>query len=537
MENKTVAIAILSVLMLGLAIYGLTSKGILPSPFSIYAYAKEVPVQVGYDPAKNYWVLSSVINERESFKMVLHSESADNVDSDTQAKAKSEVTIAFDPLPPYSKTNLVVTDYKYAVRIGVGDVYEKAPVYDVNDAGWLTTARYKIEVVKNGMVKVSKTVSVNYKEPKTIYLQTDEGTVTVNNLGMLPQGVEVPSGDLIVVQDPYGKWHIFDKADFLRAIDKWNEWFTIGEGHITRIGWTATWKNFWEWISENGYLPKDVELTHVSNVEFSSDMRYITLTYSDVAFAGVITVYIPEDLADTIIINLFAPKPQIISIIPEEIPPIEEGQKTTLTVKVKNVGTEGSVSVTASSAYYGITPLTSTFRSMREDEVAEFKFEVHALNVEKDTEATIEILAQGRGGIDTKIVKGTILNREGYTPPSPTKNTWLKIILVDAESFEPVSDAKVIVDTGQKYLVKTSDRTGTVEFDLGTFEGNVKVTVEPPMKYSKVEKIIGVSPGANVVAISLASNWLAWLLEYWYVFVMLIIGLFIIIVIKYKGGM
>jgi len=57
------------------------------------------------------------------------------------------------------------------------------------------------------------------------------------------------------------------------------------------------------------------------------------------------------------------------------------------------------------------------------------------------------------------------------------------------------------------------------------------------MKYSKVEKIIGVSPGANVVAISLASNWLAWLLEYWYVFVMLIIGLFIIIVIKYKGGM
>ena len=476
-------------------------------PGAMFAYTKSVPVQIGYDEPQNCWVLSAVVDETAAFKMVLEDETTENIDEDTQAKAKSEVGILVEPIQPYSKTNLYVTNIKYAVHT-VWDPTEKAPAFDVNDAGWLTTASYKLGVWKNGVELTSQTVKVNYKEPKVIYLDTPEGKVTVNNLGILPQGVEVPSGDLILVYDPDGNAHIFPKADFLKMIDEWNEWMLVG---FPFDPWYYRWEDVWSKANDEGWIPQDVQLVHVSEVKISSEKEYITLTYGGIAFAGMISVYVPENLADTIIVQLFNPTPEIVSVEPDPLPKIDEGKSTVFYVKVKNTGTEGTVGISVSSASYSFSPLTATTRNMEAGETFTFKFEAFALNVEQDKTTTSTILVQGRGGTDTYELKGEIGNVEGYTPtvPEPT-NTTLIIYVVDA-GYQPISEIIVSITYGASTDTELTNIDGVVQFELGEYTGDVKIITQQTSQYPSKTEIIKVQRGTNEHTIMLGAE-IPWLL-------------------------
>jgi len=148
-------------------------------------------------------------------------------------------------------------------------------------------------------------------------------------------------------------------------------------------------------------------------------MDYVTLYYADIVFAGDITIYIPSELADTVIVNLYQPKPSFTLIDPSPLPAIYEGDDVTLSVTIKNIGTEGTISVTIQSERYAANPITETFADFDEGQSLTFRWQIYALNVESDTSTELTITAQGRGGIVTEVVEGTILDKPGYTPPDP----------------------------------------------------------------------------------------------------------------------
>lgn len=474
---------------------------------TVYAYTKSVPIQIGYSEAQNYWMLSAVVDETTAFKMVLNAETTEDVDEDTEAKTKSEVGILVEPVQPYSKTNLIATNLLYPNNPG-GDPDTKPPAFDINGAGWLTTAVYKLGVWKNGYELSSQLVEVDYQKPKVVYLQTPEGTVTVNKLGMLPQGVEVPSGDLVVVYDPDGNRHIFTLAKFIYMLDKWDDHVA----YLFPTGATFDWEDVWKWVKKEGYLPSDVQLVHVSDVTITPDKQYITLTYGGITFAGIISIYVPEDLADTIIVQLFNPIPVIIDVEPSELPNIEEGESTVFYVEVKNTGTEGTVSISVSSTYYSFNPLTETTKNMDAQELFTFKFEAFALNVEKDTDTTSKILAQGRGGTDTYTLKGKILNVEGYTPtiPEPTETTLI-IYVVDG-NYKGIEEITVSIIYGASTATGMSNVDGIVpEFELGKYTGDVKIVTQETAKYPSETEIITVQLGTNEHTIVLGAV-LPWLL-------------------------
>ena len=372
--------------------------------FSIYSYAKKIPVQLGYDEIQEYWILSTVVTETERFKMVLEDNSIETLDDEEEAVAQSEVGILLIPQRPYSRTTLKPYDISYRINTLQ---WERLSAFDIEDANWLTTAKYQIGVWKNGEELSKQDIEVDYQKPRVIEIETPEGTVTLNNLGMIPQGVSVPSGDLVVVVDPYGENHLFNKADVVQWIDTWNDWRFLHTGGL----WTTS--------TEKGWVPNDVQLTHVSEVVYEGDYDSVRLVYSGIVFAGNIAIYIPSDLADTIIVALNKPEPRVISVVPSPLPAIDEGDSVDFSVKVENEGTEGTVDISVSSDAYSFTPLTATTRNMEEEEVFTFKFRAYALNVFADKDTTVNVFVQGRGATDTYILEGQILNVEGYTPPIP----------------------------------------------------------------------------------------------------------------------
>lgn len=381
-------------------------------PQSIFALAEKVPIQIGYNESGEYWIISSVVNELEQFKMVLEADSTENLDNDENVVAQSEVGILLNPLAPYSKTNLTPYDIKYPLGPRPPTM-ERLPSYVLNSGGWLTTAVYEVSVWKDGEEITKQTVEMDYQKQHIIYLETPDGTVTINNLGMLAQGVEVPSGELVTIEDPWLERHIFWKTDVMQWMDEWSVW--VFDNNLSP---PTSYANMWEKSVARGWLPEDVMLTHIESVEYIDDMDYVQLNYSGIAFAGFISIYIPDELADTITVQLYAPEPEIVSISPDPLPSVPEGQSCVFYVEVINKGTRGTVDISVSSDNYGFTPLTQTSVTMEEQEKFVFKFSAYALNVLASKETVSDVFVQARGGTDTYELEGYIENVEGYTPPA-----------------------------------------------------------------------------------------------------------------------
>jgi hypothetical protein len=472
---------------------------------SVYSYAKEVPVQIGYDSVKNYWVLSAIINEETEFKCILHSKTEKMVEENTKYQATSEVGILFTAGTPDSITNLFVTNYKFVkVRglFGVGYQEEQVPAYDVDDANWLTSAHYKVALYKNGNELVSKDVTVNYKEKHYVNLDTGEGTVRIENLGLLPYGVEVPSGDLVYVYNPTkDKFVLVDKADLVNMINAWNHYIVYETLETIQ---SHSWGDVWIWAKNNGKEPREITLEHVSEVKVNADKTKITLIYAGMVFSADITIYIPSDLADTVIIKLNNPKPKIVSITPKEIS-LNEGQKQKVSIMVKNEGTKGSISLSLFSDYFAFEPITSLTREFKEGETYTFEVNAYALNVPRDVSTDIKVLAQGRGGEDEATIKATI--KDTGQNIVITIETILKVNVVN-EKYERLGGVSVEVTAGSEKYSQTTNNDGVAEFNLKKYTGAIKV------KAGSIEKVIDVKPGVNEITIvmTLPINWLLILL-------------------------
>ena len=490
LKDKRVLLLVAAVLIIAVASGGLTG-------LSIYSYAKEVPVQVGVDPAQKCWVLGAVLNERVSFKMVLHDKTSEK-EGLLEYTTLSEVAVVFDPeWAPDSKTDLLVTNLQF--KNAAPESYTAAPVWLINTASWLTTAYYSVTVFKNGQqVGTPKIVSVNYQTEHVVHVETPEGTVTINNLGLLMQGVEAPGGSLAVLSDPYGGKHIVDKDDVTSLIDKWNVYAQSPGAIFTQ---PHDWTDVYNYGKQYGYWPQDIPLTHVSQVTYSSDMSKITLYYGSLVFAASLSVFVPSNLADEIIVKLDNPYPQIVAVDPAAATVIE-GQKKTLSVTVKNAGTSGYISISVVSDNFAVSPLTTTTRFFQEEEQFVFQFELFCLNVNADLTSTIIITAQGRGGTANKRLYWTVKNDPNVGPVDPDIDTLLKVMVVNWK-YEPVRDVVVNVEAGTAGHSKITGDSGVVEFGLGQYTGAVKVTVMDQVATFPVKKGIN----EYTVVLGAQSDW------------------------------
>lgn len=511
----------LALLLVSVLILGVVFVYVRPDKLAVYSYAKSVPVQIGYDKATNYWIISSSVTEQQAFKMVLNkaSESGDE-------KTASEVGLLITPLNPYSKTNMIPADIEFIKQsaLGVTLATEKAPAYAINGAGWLTTVSYELGVFKNTVqIDTTRRVDFNYKIDRNIEIDTGEGKVTVKNLGQLPQGVSVPSGDYVVVFDPDGDKHIFPKADFLGMIHAYNDYTRV-------LSVNRSWKEVWDISKLKGWLPTDVQFTHVSDIQYTVDMDYITLTYSDVVFAGDIAVYIPSDLADSVVINVLVAKPQIVQVVPDPLPVIKEGEKSSFSVTVKNIGTDGTIRVSVSSDRYSFTPLTDTYKNMKANEQVVFSWDAYALNVEGSTgELSIKMFAQGEGGTATYNYRTLgIENVEGYTPVTPIPTTATLIVYVkDAITFQPVSDVPLTVLYGSKASTALSSSDGSVSLDLGSYTGSVQIKVSATEGYGEKTDTADVKLGKNEHTLLLGASWFS---QYWWLILIVLVVVIVVVI-------
>ncbi|MCW4016760.1 MAG: hypothetical protein NWF06_10355 [Candidatus Bathyarchaeota archaeon] len=405
---------IIAVFAVAVIVVGVVFAWHFAGQYSIYSYSKSVPIEsMSYNEVTEYWLLGTTVDETEAFKLVLEE---DTVEGDVVTQ--SDVSVLFNPLNPTSTTSMDVYDIEWRdlpASAFYVDQHEALPAFEVSVDNWLTSARYEVGVYKNDVQLAYESVEVNYKTSKIISLATPEGDVQVENLGYLPNGVNPPSSDLVVVVDPNGNERFYQKADVILWINQWNDliYWDIFKGY------SYTYEEFWERSITEGYLPNEITFQHVSDVSFNDDMSYVTLTYSGIAFAGSVVVRVPSDLADTIIVQQYDPNPVITSVSPSPLPSIKEGEHVNFDVVVRNDGSQGTVSVTCTSGSYSLVPLTSTSFSMEAGETKTVRFMAYALNVMSDKDTTVSILAQGRGGTDTFDLAGHIESVEGYTPDIP----------------------------------------------------------------------------------------------------------------------
>jgi len=150
----------------------------------------------------------------------------------------------------------------------------------------------------------------------------------------------------------------------------------------------------------------------------------------------ILTFLILIPLGNAEVVQLYTPIPEIVKVEPERLPSIHEGESTTLKVTVRNVGTEGGIRISIETDYYSTEPITETYHSFKESEEFTFEFKLHALNVHSDTETTVKVYVEGRGGNVTKFISGRILDVQGYSPTDKVSeeegNWWLKPSLTPA---------------------------------------------------------------------------------------------------------
>jgi hypothetical protein len=452
LNRKITVLIVLIVIVLGMA---LVIRYVPPSSLSVESVSESVPIQLGYNVPQSYWILTASLDETINFKLVLSSGSNATVDPTlgTYAYAKSEVSVCFQPVVAYSETamypaNLTyTTEYYPSLSWPPVTVQSKdSPAYTINGAGWLTTLSYNVQVYKNGvMLGVNQAIQANYKQNQMIQLSTGSGNpqITLFNQGQLSQGVSPPAGDWVLVYDPSGVYHVFDRADFINMLT----YFDSNGVKTQHAYYYWTWSEVWSWCQANGCLPPDEKswFTNVVNWEIPKDNHDLTITYPFNAFSELISLYVPSSLADTVIIQENDPIPKIVSVIPSSINNLKSGYYTYVTVQVQDIGTDGdiAVSLTDPNNYFSFAPATSNAGGgfFKANQTESMSWKATALAVgQSGASGTINVLAQGRGGTATATISYQITynshyGQSGYSgynstsggpppPPTPPSPPW-----------------------------------------------------------------------------------------------------------------
>jgi len=472
MKRKTIlALAIIG-LLVAVPAAGVIA-GVIPIPtfLTVYTYAEKVPVSIDHGPVNDYWIISCSLAERkESFRLVLPANEEQQIDADTAVKTPNEMGLLIEPLMPYSTASTPKgTTLAYMARrgaFGIGEIYATPPYSDVDGATWLTKARYNIGLYKNGIkIDGKDNVLISFQDPTVVSLYDGRGNrMWVENLGILPRGlIGALIGDYVVIIDPQGGYHLWRYDNLEKAVDDWNfhmYWDLVDPIH------TYTWDEIWTWLAENGKLPSDVGIGYATELNFiapQSILQQIKVTYPQASFAGQITLYIPDTMAETIIILLHNSIPEFVGT--PTITRTSEGGTATLTAIVKNIGTSEYITVVPTSLYGDFTPGSQTWW-VPEGQTREFTFQARAKEVLESGQYPVDILAKGTGGSKSVTIYWQIDDVVEYGSIEVTTNPYDVSVYLDGV-YQGKTQKEWLKSTGKLTIESVLPGSHTIKLVYG----------------------------------------------------------------------
>lgn len=446
------------------------------NPATIISNQKGVPVQIGFEPVQNMWLLQATVGwTYDTLTMI----KLDANTEDNSNKAQKEVKIEMYPMGSYSIAALTkLSDARFnnyyndgcpSYGCGAG----KFNAYKVKGGTWTTTTKYNIKLGNGAW----KSVEINPYSDAQISL--DNGAY-VNNLGILSNGANIPSGDFVIVIDPWGNPHLWSESEYHNAIAWWNSYkmMAIWDG-------TFNWGDVWSWLIAQNKLPQDEVLSLRSDItskvyfdcgtgfynlcylDQGETYKKIKVTYPLTAMSSFISLNIPGGMADTIIIGIGASKAVILEYSLTEA---TDKNYAELKVKVQNVGGKDIISVKPDSSYYQFEVVGDNSKLMNKDEIFTFVFKAYALDVSKDCNkcAKYSVLADGTSvkqgdnmGDDSTVGYGTI-----YDGDAPTATTAKLTVIAYSPDNNILSNAEIYIGDELKGKGKASAVLSKGEYSI-----------------------------------------------------------------------
>ena len=411
---------------------------------TFFSYSKDVPIQIGSASPTSYWVISGNVGWAKDTLFLFKLPAGTTYTSGSDIlKTQKPVEISFAPIGVYETATLtksvLVTGWAGSEAYYIDPIWRGSTVY---------------EVTANGQ---TKTVTIDMNSPNEIAFSNG---IYVDNLGILPRGINPPSGDLIWVKNgKTGAWGVYRHTDVQVALNAWHS------DPISLI--YGSYYDWWNWMEQKGSTPTKPNFAEITIRPIQNnylDFTALEFKYPMASASSVISAKIPASLADVIVVKIGASKPVLISKTDPQN--VQGGQQVTFNVVVRNDGGDDYVTVKGSGAYDSVTPVT---KFMIAGSTTTFNMVSMTQSSATDTSANINMMIDGT---DPYYTDPTFTVT--HTIYSSSNNANYKLTVIPKSPAGAVlSNAPIKINgvqefTGQNYVVKpagtyeiTSENTGT----------------------------------------------------------------------------
>lgn len=299
---------------------------------------------------------------------------------------------------------------------------------------------------------------------RTIYIKYQS---VVLRSGDLP-----PSGDMVVIQNPVYGYQLSTADDLNGGIAAWNSY--AKKGFQYSLDWTHfhidSWKDCYDWMSAGGRIPEPAISASTgykvtTNTNTDTDGK-IDISYPSTVFALQVTFYVPEELAEYVVIVESEPEFDIDPI--DDISGIEAGSYR-LTVSGTAYGT-GTVRMGAG----GDAIRTAVWIDGSEKQIVkgeDYVFEVDlefktGLDADKYFDAYIFAQPSGVGKYHREDFKVYLADKDTV---SPDEKHSVRVYAIYDTSGDTVAAAPLYIGYGSDRCVGYGDSTKTSVVE-GTYQ-------------------------------------------------------------------
>jgi hypothetical protein len=584
MEKEKVIMAVLLVVLLGVVLW---QVGIVPfKRYTVLSVSQVYVEPEGYEDAVtkewkgSYWVILMTADMADEVGVYKFEKGQEDYIGDKKLQTTATVEIRIDPQQPYyvrqmEIASVTVTPYTKGTwmnKLGVGYGQTGDSVgalfsghYEFTaDSRWQKWTPFKITILKDG-VEVGSTTFNTEGGSKEMRIPTDEGSVIVNNLGLISGRYGEPEfGDILWFSE---NW-IFQADTKSRSLitydagqspsydaDQWGDsWSVYGVE-----AYSVYWYGYGRWKSDNspsafdhsgiidptkygGWISADDALNYkrkpVRPVIFPGDKselpsekrsfkslvefldwkgvkRIRTDAYSKVFLRDdkKLQVNVPFDalnegsalftvMIPTELADTIVWHPQVANVkIVDWYIPDKIGERFTGWIKLKQESTVRSTAHVTLTFDPATAPISITPNS----------FDV-TLDPNEEYTQPLEFLNAGTDKELDVTFTATVTNTLGSKTDSKTGTikllvrgegtTILTVYTVDAKTLEPVSGVFVTVKWDTQSKGEYTSG-GSVTFDMGTFTGTVTVTSAETLTYKSATDTKNLIAGANSITLKL----------------------------------
>jgi hypothetical protein len=283
-----------------------------------------VPVQIGYEknPADvysgNYWIVTAQITGNDAeYKLTLPKGTV----SGDGATTRETIHVQFTGIDTKWVANLEedytpLTYYEYDYESAWWNFWietpyketKAVPYMNIAPAGQRLNANAEVKVaLPNKLTSITKKIT-NYDTASQVRIPVKdsngiERTIFVKFQSIAFRGELPPSGDLSVVKTASSQYQMVTSDELEGGINKWNShrvWDVSPSNYILIDPEAADdWGDVYNWMSSNQLIRNRAPPSTTTTITTGDDAK-ISIAYPTTVFAPLVTVYIPEQLAETL---------------------------------------------------------------------------------------------------------------------------------------------------------------------------------------------------------------------------------------------